>query len=51
MIPGMISGGIQKAVGYPVFFVLVCLLTIPGMITLFFIPLNEEPTSQMNQEV
>ncbi len=51
MIPGMISGGIQKAVGYPVFFVLVCLLTIPGMITLFFIPLNEEPTSQTNQEV
>ena len=51
MIPGMISGGIQKAVGYPMFFVLVCLLTIPGMITLFFIPFNEEPTSKMSQEV
>jgi PAT family beta-lactamase induction signal transducer AmpG len=40
MIPGMISGGIQKAVGYPGFFILVFLLTIPGMITLFFIPLE-----------
>jgi PAT family beta-lactamase induction signal transducer AmpG len=51
MIPGMISGGIQKAIGYPMFFILVCLITIPGMITLFFIPLNEEQTSQTNQEV
>ncbi len=42
MLPGAISGAIQKAVGYPLFFVLVCLLTIPGMITLFFIPLQEK---------
>ncbi|MBD2388832.1 MFS transporter [Cylindrospermum sp. FACHB-282] len=42
MLPGAISGAIQKAIGYPLFFVLVCLLTIPGMITLFFIPLKEE---------
>ena len=42
MIPGLISGYIQQAVGYPIFFILVCLATIPGMITLFFIPLNEE---------
>ncbi|OUL32724.1 MFS transporter [Nostoc sp. 106C] len=48
MLPGAISGTIQQAVGYPLFFVLVCLLTIPGMITIFFIPLQEEskrPTS------
>ncbi|AFZ24400.1 Major Facilitator Superfamily transporter [Cylindrospermum stagnale PCC 7417] len=42
MLPGAISGVIQKAVGYPLFFVLVCLLTVPGMITLFFIPLKED---------
>ncbi|BAY21951.1 major facilitator transporter [Calothrix sp. NIES-2100] len=48
MLPGAISGTIQQAVGYPLFFVLVCLLTIPGMITIFFIPLKEPvkpPTS------
>ncbi|BAY32581.1 major facilitator transporter [Nostoc carneum NIES-2107] len=41
MLPGAISGTIQQAVGYPLFFVLVCLLTIPGMLTIFFIPLQE----------
>ncbi|BAY64823.1 major facilitator transporter [Calothrix brevissima NIES-22] len=41
MLPGAISGTIQQAVGYPLFFILVCLLTIPGMITIFFIPLQE----------
>lgn len=42
MVPGLISGYIQAKFGYPLFFVLVCLLTIPGMLTLFFIPLNED---------
>ncbi|MBD2666541.1 major facilitator superfamily MFS_1 [Richelia sinica FACHB-800] len=42
MLPGAISGTIQKSLGYPLFFVLVCLLTIPGIITIFFIPLAEE---------
>ncbi|MBH8577828.1 MFS transporter [Nostocaceae cyanobacterium CENA369] len=42
MLPGIISGYLQKALGYPLFFILVCLLTIPGMIALFFIPLKEE---------
>ncbi|MEB3181251.1 MAG: MFS transporter [Nostocaceae cyanobacterium] len=46
MLPGLVSGYLQKVLGYPLFFILVCLLTIPGMIALFFIPLNEEP--QMN---
>ena len=45
-IPGAISGRIQEAVGYPMFFILVCLLTIPGMITLFFIFLSEEKSSR-----
>lgn len=37
MLPGLVSGYLQKALGYPLFFVLVYLLTIPGMIALFFI--------------
>ena len=41
MFPGLISGYIQQTVGYPIFFVLVFLLTIPGMITLFFIPIKD----------
>ena len=48
MLPGLVSGYLQKALGYPLFFVLVCLLTIPGMIALFFIPLKEEPKHQNN---
>ncbi|MCC5631591.1 AmpG family muropeptide MFS transporter [Nostoc sphaeroides CHAB 2801] len=48
MLPGLISGYLQKAFGYPLFFFLVCLLTIPGMIALFFIPLKEEPKHQNN---
>lgn len=46
MVPGLISGYIQANFGYPLFFVLVCLLTIPGMITLFFLPLNEDNKRQ-----
>jgi MFS transporter, PAT family, beta-lactamase induction signal transducer AmpG len=42
MLPGAISGYLQQTMGYPSFFVLVCLLTIPGMIALFFIPLSED---------
>lgn len=46
MLPGLISGYIQQALGYPIFFILVFLLTIPGMLTIFFIPLDyQEPTS------
>jgi PAT family beta-lactamase induction signal transducer AmpG len=48
MLLGLISGYLQKAFGYPLFFILVCLLTIPGMIALFFIPLKEEPKRQNN---
>lgn len=44
MIPGLISGYLQQRVGYPVFFILVFLLTIPGLTTLFFIPLEDNLT-------
>ncbi len=38
MLPGFVSGWIQQAVGYRMFFILVCLLTIPGMLTIPFLP-------------
>jgi len=38
MVPGFLSGKLQMAVGYPVFFVIVCILTIPGMLTIPFLP-------------
>src|SRR3972149_3865192 len=37
MFPGMASGAIQDALGYGVFFVVVCFMTIPGMLPLTFI--------------
>jgi PAT family beta-lactamase induction signal transducer AmpG len=42
MLPGIVSGYLQSFLGYPLFFVLVCFLTIPGMMTLFFIPLKPD---------
>jgi len=38
MLPGFISGYVQQAVGYKIFFIIVCLMTIPGMLTIPFIP-------------
>jgi PAT family beta-lactamase induction signal transducer AmpG len=38
MLPGFISGYVQQAVGYKMFFIIVCLMTIPGMLTIPFIP-------------
>lgn len=42
MLPGFISGYIQEAVGYRMFFVIVCVLTIPGLLTILFIPKDEK---------
>lgn len=49
MLPGMISGFLQKFLGYPLFFVMTCLVTIPGMLAIFFIPLEDthEPVSEI----
>lgn len=38
MLPGLVSGYLQNALGYHQFFIAVCLLTIPGMLTIFFLP-------------
>jgi len=38
MLPGFVSGWLQQAVGYRMFFVIVCMLTVPGMMTIPFLP-------------
>ncbi|OGR68503.1 MAG: hypothetical protein A2081_05780 [Elusimicrobia bacterium GWC2_61_19] len=42
MVPGMISGLLQQAVGYRHFFLSVCLLTIPGILVIFKLPIKDE---------
>ncbi len=46
MLPGFISGYLQQAVGYKMFFVIVCVLAIPGLLTILFIPKNEKQESE-----
>lgn len=41
MVPGMISGRLQEAVGYRHFFLAVCLLTIPGILVIFRLPIKD----------
>jgi len=38
MLPGFVSGWLQQTVGYRMFFIIVCIMTIPGMLTILFIP-------------
>lgn len=42
MIPGMVSGFIQEATGYVLFFTIVCIATLPGFLMLPIIPLDPE---------
>ncbi|MDX2227706.1 MAG: MFS transporter [Verrucomicrobiae bacterium] len=42
MVPGILSGYLQQALGYHMFFIVVCLATVPSFFTLFFIPLPDE---------
>jgi len=37
MLPGFASGWVQQAVGYRMFFIIVCMLTVPGMLTIPFL--------------
>ncbi|MCL5022039.1 MAG: AmpG family muropeptide MFS transporter [Nitrospirae bacterium] len=46
MLPGFVSGWVQQRVGYPLFFVIVCLLTIPGMLTIPFLPDREKAAAK-----
>jgi PAT family beta-lactamase induction signal transducer AmpG len=40
MLPGFKSGALQQAVGYRTFFIIVCFMTVPGMLTIPFLPKN-----------
>jgi PAT family beta-lactamase induction signal transducer AmpG len=42
MLPGFLSGWLQEAVGYKTFFIIVCFLTVPGMLTIPFLPEKKE---------
>jgi MFS transporter, PAT family, beta-lactamase induction signal transducer AmpG len=42
MLPGLVSGYLQKMLGYQHFFILTAVLGIPGIVTLFFIPLPDD---------
>lgn len=48
---GILSGFLQVQLGYAWFFAAVCLATLPGMITLFFIPLDKEDIFQAPVEI
>jgi PAT family beta-lactamase induction signal transducer AmpG len=45
MLTGMVSGGIQEAVGYRWFFIIVMVATIPSFIITWLAPFNLEPTA------
>ncbi len=45
MVPGVVSGYLQQWLGYNYFFIVATLLTIPGMVIIFFIPLNDSSAS------
>jgi MFS transporter, PAT family, beta-lactamase induction signal transducer AmpG len=42
MLPGMISGSIQEALGYPMFFIWVCVCTLPSMVIAYFLNIRPE---------
>jgi len=48
MLPGLVSGYLQNLLGYQHFFILTAVLGIPGIITLFFIPLPEDEKQSQN---
>jgi MFS transporter, PAT family, beta-lactamase induction signal transducer AmpG len=42
MLPGMVSGRIQEALGYPHFFIWVCVCTLPSMVIAYFLHIRPE---------
>jgi PAT family beta-lactamase induction signal transducer AmpG len=46
MLAGMTSGWIQSHFGYAYFFISVCVLTLPGMFLLFWIPIEDDSPSR-----
>ncbi len=46
MLPGFVSGYLQQALGYRQFFLLTAVLGVPGLVTLFFVPIPGENAAQ-----
>jgi len=42
MLPGFISGWLQQQIGYLWLFIISVIATIPGLLTIFFLPFNRE---------
>jgi PAT family beta-lactamase induction signal transducer AmpG len=42
MLPGMIAGWIQEQIGYELFFVWVCLCTLPGFLLVKFLEFDDD---------
>ncbi|MEG4579902.1 MFS transporter [Microcoleus sp. MON1_C5] len=42
LIPGVVGGFLQPYLGYPNYFLMSSLAVIPGMLTIFFLPLEDE---------
>lgn len=43
LIPGVFSGYLQASLGYQNYFLMSALAVIPGMMTIFFLPLEDQP--------
>jgi MFS transporter, PAT family, beta-lactamase induction signal transducer AmpG len=43
LIPGVFSGYLQASLGYQNYFLISALAVIPGMMTIFFLPLEDQP--------
>jgi PAT family beta-lactamase induction signal transducer AmpG len=50
MIPGMFSGWIQENIGYQLFFIWVCIATIPAFIAAKYIPIDPEFGKKIEKE-
>jgi MFS transporter, PAT family, beta-lactamase induction signal transducer AmpG len=41
-LPGMVSGAIQDSMGYPHFFIYVCICTLPSLVATWFLKIPAE---------
>ncbi len=49
MLPGFVSGWVQQTVGYRTFFIIVCFMTIPGMLTIPFLPIGSRDDAKIDE--
>lgn len=50
MLPGFLAGWLQQQVGYRAFFIVVCCLTVPGMLTIPFLPKKQREGGKGGKE-